>query len=99
VYVTETEKRVVIAYRGTDLRDFSDLMSDVQVVLGLNGIDPRVLRSLEVYDAVRMQYPYYQIRVCGHSLGGTLSYLVAKHRNPDRCIVFNPGAAPNSVFV
>lgn len=59
----------------------------------------RVKESRYFYDQVVMKYPTYEKRVSGHSLGGTISYLVTKHRNPDRCIVFNPGAAPSKGFI
>ena len=52
-----------------------------------------------MYDTARREYPGYALKVCGHSLGGTLSYIVAKHRIPSRCVVFNPGVSLNTFFV
>ncbi|MDR2189897.1 MAG: lipase family protein [Candidatus Peribacteria bacterium] len=92
VYVHLDSKKILICYRGTDFSDLKDIFSDVQIVLGINVIDVRVRESRDFYDNVSIKYGTYEKWVTGHSLGGTISYLVTKHRNPDRCIVFNPGA-------
>jgi putative lipase involved disintegration of autophagic bodies len=68
----------------------SDLLSDMQIMMGVNSIDPRVSQSRWIYDQVKALFDTYQIWVCGHSLGGTPAYIVAKHRLPDQCVVFNP---------
>ena len=98
VYVNHEKKHRIIGYRGTDFKNTKDLMSDVQIILGVSGLDKRIAESLAAYDAVRAKYPEYTKRVCGHSLGGTISYIVTVHRQPDRCTVFNPGSAPNTLF-
>ncbi|MDR2416533.1 MAG: lipase family protein [Candidatus Peribacteria bacterium] len=90
VYVHLDSKKILICYRGTDFTNLKDIFSDVQIVLGINVIDVRVKSSREFYDRVSIKYGTYEKRVTGHSLGGTISYVVTKHRNPDRCIVFNP---------
>jgi hypothetical protein len=92
VYVHLDSKKILICYRGTDFSNLKDIFSDVQIVLGINVIDVRVKASRAFYDQVSIKYGTYEKWVTGHSLGGTISYLVMKHRNPDRCIVFNPGA-------
>lgn len=99
VYVDHAKKNVIIGYRGTDKTDTKDLMSDVEIILGVSGSDQRVQASLRAYDLVRAQYPEYTKWICGHSLGGTICYIIAKHREPERCVVFNPGSAPNALFV
>ncbi len=99
LYVNEIRRDCLIGYRGTDIGNFHDLASDVELLLGVSGLDPRIEQSLVLYDAVRERYPAYTKRICGHSLGGTICYLVAKHREPKRCTVFNPGSAPNPLFI
>lgn len=99
IYVQESTRSVAIGYRGTNLTDTHDLASDVQIILGLSAMDARVAESLAIYDRVRALWPDYHISVCGHSLGGTVCYIVAKHRMPQRCVVFNPGAGFNALFV
>jgi hypothetical protein len=89
----------LICYRGTDFKDMKDLFSDVQIVLWVNGIDGRVQESLNFFDEVQMKYPEAKKWVCGHSLWGTISYIVTRHRSPERCVVFNPWASPTKSFI
>lgn len=90
---------ILICYRGTDFKNLQDLLSDVHIVLWVNSIDNRVTRSLDFYDDIQMKYPNEKKWVCWHSLWWTISYIVAKHRNPERCIVFNPWASPTKAFL
>ena len=76
-----------------------DLLSDVQIVLWVNWIDGRVQESLDFFDDIQMKYPEAKKWVCGHSLWWTISYIVTKHRNPERGIVFNPWASPTKSFI
>lgn len=90
---------VLVCYRGTDFKDVKDVFSDVQIVLWVNWIDERVERSISFFDEVQMKYPDSRKWICGHSLGGTISYIVTKHRNPERCIVFNSWSSPTTTFL
>ena len=90
---------VLICYRGTDFKNLQDLVSDIHIVLWVNSIDSRVTRSLEFYDEIQIKYPNMKKWVCGHSLWWTISYIVTKHRGPERCIVFNPWASPTKTFL
>ncbi len=98
-YKHRTENIVLICYRGTDFKDMKDLFSDVQIVLWVNGIDGRVQESLDFFDDIQMKYPEAKKWVCGHSLWGTISYIVTRHRDPERCVVFNPWASPTKSFI
>lgn len=98
-YKHRTENIVLVCYRGTDFKDMKDLFSDVQIVLWVNWIDNRVQESLDFYDNIQMRYPDAKKWVCGHSLGWTISYIVTKHRWPERCVVFNPWASPTKSFI
>ena len=98
VYIHYQEPRVMICYRGTDFKNVQDLISDIQIVLWINAMDSRVIESLNLYDAVNMKYPTHGKWISGHSLWGTISYIVAKHREFERCVVFNPWAAPTKSF-
>lgn len=99
IYLNHKQKICIIGYRGTDAKEKSDLLSDAQIILGVNAIDPRVGGSLQLFDQIRKTHQDYQKRICGHSLGGTLCYIVAKHRKVDHCCTFNPGSAPNKIFI
>ena len=98
-YIHRTKNIVLICYRWTDFKNIKDLLSDVQIVLWVNSIDVRVQDSLEFFDDIQLKYPDARKWVCGHSLWWTVSYIVTKHRNPERCIVFNPWASPTASFV
>ena len=98
-YKHRSENIVLICYRWTDFKDMRDLFSDVQIVLWVNWIDKRVQDSLDFFDEIQMRYPDAKKWVCGHSLWWTISYIVTKHREPERCIVFNPWASPTKSFV
>ena len=98
-YKHSIENRVLICYRWTDFKDVQDLLSDVQIVLGVNSIDGRVKQSLEFFDQMQMKYPWAEKRVCGHSLWWTISYIITQHRNPKRCVVLNPWSAPTKSFL
>ncbi len=99
IYLNHKKKICIIWYRGTDAKEKADLLSDAQIILGVNAIDPRVGGSLQLFDKVRKSHPEYAKWICGHSLGGTLCYIVAKHRKVDYCCTFNPGSAPNKIFI
>ena len=98
-YKHRTENIVLICYRWTDFKDMKDLFSDVQIVLWVNWMDWRVQDSLEFFDEIQMKYPDARKWVCGHSLWWTISYIVTKHRFPERCVVFNPWASPTKSFI
>jgi len=99
IYIHQQRRIAIIGYRGTVVTTINDILSDMQIILWVNSIDPRLTQSRELYDTVKAVYDTYDIWVCWHSLWGTLAYLVAKHRLPAQCVVFNPGSAPNGVFV
>ncbi len=99
IYVNKEKKICIIGYRWTVASEVKDLISDAQIVLDIQGIDPRVKASLHSYDRAKRFYETFDFRVCGHSLWGTLSLIVAKHREPARCIIFNPGVSVNGFFI
>lgn len=98
-YKHRNDDIVLVCYRGTDFKNLQDLLSDVHIVLWVNSIDTRVTRSLDFYDEIQMKYPNEKKWVCWHSLWWTISYIVTKHRSPERCIVFNPWASPTKTFL
>ena len=98
-YKHRTENIVLVCYRWTDFKDMKDVLSDVQIVLWVNWIDSRVQDSLDFFDEIQMKYPDAKKWVSGHSLWGTISYIVTRHRSPERCVVFNPWASPTKSFI
>ena len=98
-YKHNTENLILICYRWTDFKDVKDIFSDIQIVLWVNWLDNRVVESIEFFDDVQMKYPDAKKRICGHSLWWTISFLITKHRSPERCIVFNPWSSPTTTFL
>lgn len=98
-YRHRNENLVLICYRWTDFKDVKDVFSDVQIVLWVNWIDGRVQDSLNFFDDVQMKYPDAKKWICWHSLWGTICYVVTKHRNPERCVVFNSWSSPTTTFL
>lgn len=99
IYVNHERKILTIGYRGTVVTNVNDLSSDLQIILWVSNMDERVGESLDVYDEMRLKFPDYEKWICWHSLGWTICYVVAKHRNPARCCVFNPGWSINQMFL
>ena len=99
IYLNHKEKICIIGYRGTEINETKDILSDAQIILWVNAIDPRVTWSLQLFDQVRKSHPEYKKWICWHSLWWTLCYIVAKHRKVDYCCTFNPGSAPNKIFI
>lgn len=98
IYVDIQRKICVLWYRWTNIKKLKDLISDAQILLNIQGLDPRVKAALHMYDFCRRKYENFWFRVCGHSLWWTISYIIGKHREPDKCIVFNPGVWLNTFF-
>jgi hypothetical protein len=42
IYLNHQDKICIIGYRGTEVNEKKDLLSDAQIILGINAIDPRV---------------------------------------------------------
>lgn len=99
IYVNETDQTIIICYKWTDIKNINDIISDLETVLGVNAIDNRLFSELYAYDHIKTKYPDFKIYVCGHSLWWTMAYIIMKHRNADRCTVFNPGSVPNKLFL
>ena len=85
--------RVFISYKGTDTDNLSDLRADLSILFGARRFDPKFKRALNLFDAVRNDYPTEQITVTGHSLAGMLSQHVAGNRQT-HAYTFNAGTGP-----
>ncbi len=99
IYINQNLQSIIICYKWTDIKNINDIISDLETVLWVNAIDNRLFSELYAYDHIKTKYPDYKIYICWHSLGGTMAYIIMKHRNADRCTVFNPGSVPNKLFL
>lgn len=98
LYVNHEKKTWILGYRGTEVTAVKDYISDLNIVLGTQAWNDRFNSSIHVYEEAKKAYPDYKAWVTGHSLGGTISYFIAKKFLPDRCVGFNPGSSANPTF-
>jgi hypothetical protein len=88
----------IIAYRGSassNIKNFTRdwLMSDVGILTGTSQYDPRIKRSMDVYEKVKKKYSNKTPTLIGHSLGGHIAELVGeKDEGQKRIITYNKGA-------
>ena len=87
--VLQENNRIVIVYKGTDLKPDGDGKNDANMALRKQ-IPEQTKDALEVYDRVKQVFPNAQIDVVGHSLGGSLAQYVAIMRNVNEAVTFNP---------
>jgi len=84
VFYNPNTKKVVVAYRGTDPRDTSSILTDVRsdyhILLGNEGKDSRFKRATKQFKGVLDKYQHqgYSFDTTGHSLGGALATHVTK---------------------
>ena len=104
--INEQEKKVVVAYRGTDssLTNIYDDIADVEIALGLaetpivSYIPSRFRTAENIYKEVKEQYPNYELTLTGHSLGGKSAAYVGD-RYKEKAVVFSGGATPLEPFI
>ena len=96
VYRVKDDK-MVIAYKGTDVTNMSDLVADGAIVTGTEKMNNKFTRAKSLFDKVRQHHPEHQITLTGHSLGGQLSQHVSHEKNKTFAYTFNAGAGPAQI--
>ena len=99
VFVNESTKKIVIAYRGT--ASGKDLISDVAIATGTEGLNPRFKGAVKKFDTVRQKYgDGYTYDTTGHSLGGQLATYVDRHRygQVDENLAYSRGSGVGELF-
>jgi hypothetical protein len=94
IYVGPSD--VIVANRGTDASDVSDLKQDALIAIGKVGQTDRVKRAEETAREVKNKYNK-PIVFTGHSLGASVAQELAE-KTGSKSIVFNPGASPLGVL-
>jgi len=88
---------VVISYRGTDLKNPSDLLADTEILLGRDKIkiflNDRFDEANSLYNKVKEEYPTSDITLTGHSLGSAEAIYVGT-KNNTKSVSFNEGTSP-----
>jgi hypothetical protein len=99
VTIIKPDGSAVIAYRGTDFTNPSDLLADFQILMGVHS-NPLMqpLHAMNRFEDANIKYnkvkqKYGVPKLTGHSLGGAQALHVARRNNVDS-IVFNPGSSP-----
>lgn len=73
-YRNKNSGEIVIAYRGTDIKEAADLQNDISIAIGKT---PKQYQdAILFYDEVAKKYGKGNIILTGHSLGGALAQLV-----------------------
>lgn len=82
----------VVAYRGTDMHNVSDLLADGFVTVGQELLSGRFQRASNTARMANVLYGKNNVTLTGHSLGGAEA-LFASRRTGNKTAAFNPGAA------
>jgi hypothetical protein len=83
--------RAVLAFRGTNPLNVTDLGTDVMIALGMERYTRRFAASLDVTERLISKYGIENVEVTGHSLGGTQA-LYVNSKTGVKATAFNPGA-------
>lgn len=90
--------KVIIAIRGTDITNLSDLATDLALTVGLSRFTPRVKTVTDVVQYAIDNYGKQNIEaITGHSLGGELARQMA-NKFGLKAFVFNRAAGPLDYF-
>lgn len=99
LYRDSTKQKYILWYRGTEIKEARDYISDINIVIGTQAFNDRFQESLDIYDKIAATYPEDIKVITGHSLGGTICYMIAQLKEPDRTVVFNPWSSANPTFL
>jgi hypothetical protein len=103
VYVNETDKEVITAFRGTQVDDLKDIQSDIAIVAHQRHAGVRFKDAEKDFSSILSEYPAeeYDHILTGHSLGGSIStHIEQEFDEVSEVHNFNPGvgAAPLNPF-
>ena len=93
-YTNSKTGEVIIAFRGTDFSEAGDRMADVAVQGAFKNWHDQFSQALEFTKWVTETYPEVNIKVTGHSLGGSLAQ-VSSQMYGLKGVAFDPGGAEN----
>lgn len=96
VYYDPINKKVVVAFRGTDFTDPADLYQDFRIMTGTFYGTSRIETGKQI---VKDAAEKYNVRVedvalRGHSLGSSVAQAVGSELKIKDVAVFNPGSSP-----
>lgn len=85
--------KVLIGYRGTSLKDASDLQADAALAFNVHNSDKSFKDAEDLYINARAKHKGKDVVLAGHSLGGSKSINVAKKHGVKKSYAFNPGTS------
>jgi len=103
VFINNSDKKVVIAHRGTDtsfVATKNDTRADLALLIGVERFDPKFQMRLKITNDIVSEIPTdYGVYLTGHSLGGaTVIYSLATDEKLRSRVsfsrTFNAGASP-----
>ena len=80
VYVNESLKKVVLAFRGTGMVNLgTDWLNNIVLALESNAykLTPRFKAGQKIQETAHKKYKGYQFELVGHSQGGLLTHLLS----------------------
>lgn len=90
--VAKKNGRAVVAFRGTDPNDTTDIASDINIAVMNKTNDPKFKKGLEKVRQVNQKYGK-STKLTGYSLGGAIANHANQHLGND-AVLFNPGSNP-----
>lgn len=90
--------KCILWFRWTEMTEAKDYLADLNIILWTHAFIERFQDSITIYDTMCNEYPDDIKMITWHSLGGTICYLIAEKKDPDRTVVFNPWSSVNPTF-
>lgn len=99
LYRDKKKEKFILWFRGTEFTEAKDYIADANILIWTHEFNERFQKSVLLYDEICEKYPDDIRVITWHSLGGTICYLIAQKKDPDRTVVFNAGSSVNPTFV
>tara|TARA_B100001094_G_C18155435_1_gene786147 strand:+ start:1271 stop:1882 length:612 start_codon:yes stop_codon:yes gene_type:complete len=81
VYINDNTKDIVIAHKGTTATSKANILSDVNIAIGLQNTTERFKKAVRQDAKIKNAFPEYNITLTGHSLGGNIGTNSATKNN------------------
>lgn len=92
-WINHSKKMIIIAFRGTDFKNWRDLAQDLLIVGGISIFSARYVAGVHLVKKVESNFPDYNISLTGHSLGGKIGLNIGT-KLQKKAVLFNIGSSP-----
>ncbi len=99
LYRDKKKKKFILWYRWTEFTDAKDYIADANILIWTHEFNDKFQKAVVIYDEICQKYPDDIRVITWHSLWGTICYMIAQKKDPDRTVVFNAGSSVNPTFV